>query len=378
MQSYMEINYLKKSIDVIIPSYRLNIDFLVPILSLKKPTDWEVNHIIIADNPNLNIPNELDAFIERGVLTIIENEINLGAPESRNKGIQKAKSEWILFLDDDVIPNDDLIFQYTKAAKKYSNPYQGFIGVTRFPKPINSFTKGVISSDILTFFSLAEFYEEMAWGVTANLMVRRNAIGSHRFLTIFPKFGGGEDIDICLNVMLQFIHKFRTISKATVNHPWWSDRFVAYKRFFRWAYGDSQLPKLHPEFKYSNFPNIIETIFLGMIIAAVFFFFTKSTIFIPLLIGIIFGEIMGEWIKLFSTKKEISVLNAIESTMIRAFNDFGRLAGNLSRKHVSGFFERFDYFCNGKHIHSERKWALIKFNFYIIFTIIFYILIILK
>lgn len=65
----MEINHVKKSIDVIIPSYRLNVDFLLPILSLKKPADWEVNYIIIADNPNLSIPKELDTFIESGVLT---------------------------------------------------------------------------------------------------------------------------------------------------------------------------------------------------------------------------------------------------------------------------------------------------------------------
>lgn len=372
----MEIIYLKKSIDVIIPSYRLNIDFLLPILSLRKPTDWEIKYIIIADNPNLDIPKELDSFIEDGILTIIENEINLGAPESRNKGIEKAKSEWILFLDDDIIPNEDIIFQYIKATKNYSNPYQGFVGVTKFPKPINSFTKGVISSDILTFFSLAKSYEEMAWGVTANLMVRRNAIVPYRFLTIFPKFGGGEDIDICLNIMLQFNHKFKTISKATVNHPWWDNRFVAYKRFFRWAYGDSQLPNLHPEFRYFNFPNVIESIFLGTIIATIFYFFTKSTIHIPLLVGIIFGEILGEWIKLFFTKREISILNAIESIVIRAFNDFGRIIGNLKRRRLNGFFERFDYFCDGKHIHSERKWALLKFNFYLLFTFLFYKLII--
>lgn len=368
----MEINCLKKSIDVIIPSYRLNIDFLLPILSLKKPKDWEIKYIIIADNPNLDIPKELDIFIENGILTIIENETNLGAPESRNKGLNKAKSEWIIFLDDDVIPNECIIFQYIQAIQNYSNPYQGFVGVTRFPEPINSFTKGVISSDILTFFSLAESYEEMAWGVTANLMVRRNAIGNHRFSTIFPKFGGGEDIDICLDIMLQFNHKFKTISKATVNHPWWDNRFVAYKRFFRWAYGDSQLPKLHPEFRYFNFPNVIESIFLGTIIAAMFYFFTKNTIHIPLLVGIISGEIMGEWIKLFFTKKEISILNAFESTVIRAFNDLGRVIGNLKRMRLNGFFERFDYFCDGRHLHTEKKWALLKFNFYVLFSILLY------
>ena len=164
----MEIIKLKNSIDVIIPSYRLDADFLIPILSLKKPDNWNVNYIIIADNPMLEIPKELDTFVECGILIIVNNQKNIGTSESRNKGIELAQSEWILFLDDDIIPNNDLLFQYITEINDNSNPFHGFVGVTRFPKAINSFTKGIIESDILTFFSLAESYKEMAWGVTAN------------------------------------------------------------------------------------------------------------------------------------------------------------------------------------------------------------------
>lgn len=373
MRSKMEINNLKNSIDIIVPSHRLNVDFLIPILSLKKPYNWKVNYIIIADNPKINIPKELDAFIESGSLTIISNLRNLGAPESRNKGIEIAENEWILFLDDDIIPNDDILFQYINAINQYSNPIQGFVGVTRFPKTINSFTKGVVASDILTFFSLAENYKEMSWGVTANLVIRRETIGSLRFLKDFPKFGGGEDIDICLNVVSKVHHKFKTIPDAVVHHPWWNNRIIAYKRFFRWAFGDSQLPKLHPKYRYINFPNVIESLFIGLIIGTFFYFFTnKSLIYIPLLSGIIVGEVIGEWIKLYITKKEKSIIIALESVVVRASNDAGRLTGNLKRKRLNGFFERFDYFCDGKHIKSERKWAFLKFYLYLYFIIIFY------
>ncbi len=364
---------MKNSIDIIVPSHRLNVDFLIHILSLKKPYNWKVNYIIIADNPKINIPKELDAFIESGSLTIISNLRNLGAPESRNKGIEIAENEWILFLDDDIIPNEDILFQYINAINQSSNPIQGFVGVTRFPKPINSFTEGVVASDILTFFSLAENYKEMSWGVTANLVIKREAIGSLRFLKDFPKFGGGEDIDICLNIVSKVHHKFKTIPDAIVHHPWWDNRIVAYKRFFRWAFGDSQLPKLHPKYRYINFPNVIESLFIGLMIGTFFYFFrNKSLIYIPLLSGIIVGEVIGEWIKLYITKKEKSIIIALESVTVRASNDAGRLTGNLKRKRLNGFFERFDYFCDGKHIKSERKWAFLKFCLYLYFIIIFY------
>lgn len=371
MRSKMEINNLKNSIDIIIPSYRLNIDFLIPILSLKKPHEWKVKCIIIADNPKIILPKELDTFIEDGTLTVISNPKNLGAPESRNKGIEIAENDWLLFFDDDIIPNDDILFYYINAIQ-YSNPIQGFVGVTKFPESVNSFTKGVVASDILTFFSLAEDYEEMSWGATANLVIKREAIGSLRFSKNFPKFGGGEDIDLCLNVMSKVHHKFKTIPDAIVHHPWWDNRTVAYKRFFRWAFGDSQLPKLHPKYRYFNFPNVIESLFIGLIIGAIIYLFTNKNLIYILLFGIIIGEVIGEWIKLYTTKREKSLVVALESATIRAFNDLGRLTGNLKRKRLNGLFERFDYFCDGKHIKSERKWAFLKFCLYLFFILIIY------
>jgi glycosyltransferase involved in cell wall biosynthesis len=369
----MEIVKLKNSIDVIIPSYRLDADFLIPILSLKKPDNWNVNYIIIADNPMLEIPKELDTFVECGILTIVNNQKNIGTSESRNKGIELAQSEWILFLDDDIIPNNDLFFQYINEINDNSNPFHGFVGVTRFPKAVNSFTKGIIESDILTFFSLAESYKEMAWGVTANLMVKRSAIGNFRFSNDFPKFGGGEDIDICLDIVSKVNHNFKTASQAVVNHPWWNNRIIAYKRFFRWAFGDSQLPERHPEFRYYNFPNIMESLFIVTVLGTVFYIFTnRSTIYLPLISGVIFGEVLGEWVKLSITKRKISIITACESALIRASNDLGRLIGNLTRRQLNCFFQRFDYFCDGKHIKFEKKWGFIKFSLYILFILIFY------
>lgn len=370
----MGINKVKNEIDIIIPSYRLDANFLLPILSIKKPRNYKINYVIVADNPNLTVPKSLNTFIDEGVLKIIINPKNLGAHESRNRGIESVESDWVLFLDDDVIPNNDLLSHYIKAINQKSNPVPGFVGVTRYPKPNNSFTKGIVASDILTFFSLAKSYKEMSWGVTSNLMIRRDAIGTLRFSDDFPKFGGGEDIDLCLNIVSQAGHKFKTIPPAVVNHPWWDNRKNAYKRFFRWAFGDSRLPQRFPEFRYYNFPNVIESLFIAICVGTILFFTTNtSTIYFPLLLGILIGETAGEWTKLAATKKDMSITIAIESGIIRAFNDLGKLIGNLSRGRLIGFFERFDYFCDGKHIKNERKWAFVKFSLYISFISILYL-----
>jgi hypothetical protein len=94
--------------------------------------------------------------------------------------------------------------------------------------------------------------------------------------------------------------------------------------------------------------------------------------FISLMTGVVVGETFGEWLKLVILKKEYSLTNSVESLIVRVSNDFGRLAGNISRKRMNGLFERFDYFCDGKHIKHEKRWAFTKFSFYIIFAMLFY------
>ena len=101
---------------------------------------------------------------------------------------------WILFLDDDIEPVDNLLEIYLDSISKYGNDSPGFVGVTMFPSAMNNFTKGIIASQILTFFDLAKKVEKMPWGVTANLLVNRNIIGDIRFRNTFPKAGGGEDV----------------------------------------------------------------------------------------------------------------------------------------------------------------------------------------
>lgn len=44
-----------------------------------------------------------------GKLRVRKNAANMGAPESRNCGISESAADWILFLDDDVIPCKNLL-----------------------------------------------------------------------------------------------------------------------------------------------------------------------------------------------------------------------------------------------------------------------------
>ena len=350
------------SLDIIIPSFRADIEALSSIINLRVPDGIIRKVIIIFDNPYFKISSEMLDLLTSPDVMFIQNKENLGAPVSRNIGIDKSESDWILFLDDDIEPVDNLLEIYLDSISKYGNDSPGFVGVTMFPSAINNFTKGIIASQILTFFDLAKKVEKMPWGITANLLVNRNIIGDIRFRNTFPKAGGGEDIDFCLEICKSKDSKFISEPRAIVKHPWWFNGKRSYKRFFRWAYGDSQLPSLHNEYRYRNLPNCAELVLLlPLIILSLFSFSINIFYELPaIIIALFLGDWVTEWMKTFIHSRNYNPIIAIESSLIRFSNDLGRLLAVIESLNVLRVTERFDYAATGKWIWGERRWAAIR------------------
>jgi glycosyltransferase involved in cell wall biosynthesis len=297
---------------------------------------------------------------------VLRNKGNLGAHVSRNRGLDEGASDYALFLDDDVEPYPNLLEEYGEAIERYPDA-PGFVGSSRFPNPVNSFTRGTVASDILTFWAISETRSELAWGITANLLVSRKAVGPIRFSPKFPKRGGGEDIDFCLNVAGRTGKLLRSSPKALVHHPWWDHGSRQYGRFARWAYGDGQLPTLHRCYRYYNAPNVVETLVLGALVliplaSLGLASFGKVTAFFGL-VGLI--EFGAEAVRLRYRQQRAGLLTSVEATLIRISNDLGRTTGNLRRGHLLGFGERFDYFATRESIKYERKVAVPKFLLFI-------------
>jgi len=353
-----------RTIDIVIPSFRADVQVLDTIRSMSIPDNVVRRLIIVLDDPKISIPTKLETWAEDPTVTIIRNEANLGAGVSRNRGIEESQAEWILFLDDDINPDPNLLEIYSNAITNCESECPGFVGVTRFPDPVNSFTRGIEASGFLFFFTLAEWEPigRMPWGVTANLLVRRSSIGSTRFGSQFPKFGGGEDIDFCLQLVKKTETEFRTLPNAVVKHPWWMDGRRSYRRFFRWATGDSRLPKLHPEHSYRNLPNAVEMVFfLGLL----------SVVNIPLsifpswklaviLCAIVVGSIIGEFLRNPNTQGKTRPLVLLESLAIRFSSDLGRIVYAILSFQPQLLTLRFDYAATGYWIKHERKTALVQ------------------
>ena len=362
------------SIDIIIPSYRLQSEYLIPIVQTNIPSETKVRFLIIADNPQTEIPKDFQTFVDNEKVILFRNGANFGAHKSRNTGIDNSTADWVLFIDDDVKPSKDLLFEYVKAIK--ANPeVVGFFGETLFPKPINNFTKGLIACDILTFFFIAGYYKELKWAPTANVIIKRSAIGDIRFKDIFPKNGGGEDIDFFLQIYQQTKQELQCLKDAPVYHDWWYKGERSYTRFIRWSYGDALLHEIFPEYTYYNFPNVMESLVFGFPLSLVFCFYFHS--FLPLLCtfgGIVIGEFLIEFVRMLIYKGLYHSQFAFEGALVRASNDMGRLYMQLVKlKRIKGVCERADHFCDGKHIGYQRVWASIKFTTYILVALGLYL-----
>ena len=105
-------------LDIVIPSFRADVDVLNSIRNLSIPENMIRKIIVVLDDPQHPLPRELEEWSTFDDLSIIRNEVNLGASGARNRGIDAALSDWVLFLDDDIYPESNLLHIYANSIEK--------------------------------------------------------------------------------------------------------------------------------------------------------------------------------------------------------------------------------------------------------------------
>jgi nucleoside-diphosphate-sugar epimerase/glycosyltransferase involved in cell wall biosynthesis len=385
----------KLTLDVVIPCYRVNIAYLDPILNLKPSHTCSVMFIIIVDDPTSPSIKVLEQKYQyRPDVRIRVNEKNVGASASRNRGLTESSAEWVHFLDDDVSVSGDLLLEAEKAIRKHPKA-AGFVGNSQFPLADNVFTTAVHLAGVTYFWDIStKMGEDLPWGVTANLIARRNVKDGVNFDLEFPKTGGGEDIDFCRKKRDWSIKNggegFWPAPEVIVTHPWWYDGKRTYWRFFGWSRGDGALVKRYPEFRYTDAaPNSAETLFgcaAILFMALVGFPFRRdqsiraATFGTKAILAILTANIIHDlyrhlWrdsVRTTSIKTSIGrvkwLLAVLESSLIRIASEMGRTVGMLERREVGLLGKRFDWFtarAGPGPKREERSNALQRFGLFI-------------
>lgn len=346
---------VQTSIDVVVPSYRFNEKLLTLILQLQHP-DWvTVNFFIVVDQSGIKPSQEMNELIKKTKTHLIFNETNLGAAMSRNVGIRSGKGDWILLLDDDVIVSPLLLNTYADAVSAYPQE-TGFIGFIELPPPTTRFSKAIVASGAMDIFSIAKKKDFFAWGATANIMIRRSALGEVLFSPQFPKSGGGEDVDFFLRLRKRNNYRnLKTLPHAAVVHPWWNEEKPEYKKPFRYGLGNSWLGQLNKAHTYRDFLNTPETLLLlilaGIVIAL---FCPVYLITIPLIFaGVVIIEFIANIIQTHKRQPQSGLQVAFYVMLLRLSQETGVLWGKILRG-------RFDLI--GQRFHDDG--TIRKINFY--------------
>ena len=355
----------KLTIDVVIPSYRIFMSILRAILALKASKSCSVVFIIILDDPHSPSIGELvREYGARTNVRIRANTRNLGASASRNRGMTESSAEWIHFLDDDVVPHPDLLVEAEAIIRAYPEA-AGFVGNTIFPIADSIFTAAVHLSGVTYFWDIAtKLREDLPWGVTANLLIRRDLKDGIHFDHCFPKTGGGEDIDLCIRKRDWFVaHQkegFRAAPKVIATHPWWNEGNRSYRRFYMWGKGDGALVSMFPHHCYrDDLPNSAELIMYSFIFAsfglilsldwlAALGCFGVFAVLLANSLHDLYYHLTGKIPK--DPRTTVSgarwALAIVEGGIIRIVSEIGRLVGQIERGEFKLFHasQRFDWF----------------------------------
>ena len=376
------VQYRKLTIDVVVPCYRVMLPYIDAFLALQTSPTCSVMFIIIVDNPASPDIRELKNKYEKRLdVRIRVNQENLGASGSRNRGLQESSAEWVLFLDDDVRPELNLLVELEKRIREFPNA-AGFVGNAQFPLATTIFTAALHLAGVTYFWDIASKMPDsvdVPWGVTANLAARRDTRDGVMYDLGFPKTGGGEDIDYCRKKRQFSIDRerlgFVAAPQVTVTHPYWNNGRRSYWRFYNWSKGDGALIKRYPELVYLDSPNSAELLLFSAVTSCLtsgLNILTPKRIWVGsnLLVAVFLANILHDCYRHLyrdadracAIKTDVTgprwVLAVLESSLIRMFSEWGRLVGLLERGEWGLLCHRFDWFAgvygNGPR-DEERK-----------------------
>ena len=228
---------------IIVPVYNRpdEVDELLESLSNQTQKDFEV--IIVEDGSVKTCKDVCDKYADILVLHYYAKE-NSGPGQSRNYGAERAKGEYLIILDSDVVLPSGYLTAVDKELTQ--NPTEAFGGPDAAHPSFTPIQKA-ISYSMTSFFTtggirggkakLDKFYPR-----SFNMGIRRDV---YLKLNGFSKMRFGEDIDFSYRIV-EAGYKPRLFPEAWV----WHKRRTDFRKFFRQVYNSGiariNLEKRHP------------------------------------------------------------------------------------------------------------------------------------
>lgn len=201
-------------VSVIIPAYNSSEYLIAAIESVLCQSYKNIEIIVVDDGSTDNTKNVLASYIEKGLLSYNYQE-NQGPGSARNRGIRKAKGEYIAFLDSDDILLPDSVEKRIAFFERQPDVAMIFTDLYRIKKKGGYAEVHLKENSFLTLFTKAIIYRDPPRYVFDKTF-RDMAFVHHPFIktptvmvrkSIFEKVGyfntqlrAAEDIDLWLRI----------------------------------------------------------------------------------------------------------------------------------------------------------------------------------
>jgi GT2 family glycosyltransferase len=224
-------------LSVVIPTFN-RLDLLKTCLDRLTPeiqnVSTDVYEVIVTDDASPEKSSSAVATPDRPWLRHV-NGPQKGPAANRNNGAKNATGEWLIFLDDDCIPDATFLSGYIDAIKEHPD-YQVFEGCTLAERP-----KARMDEE-------APINEKGGYLWSCNFMVKRSLFDKlGGFCELYP-YACMEDVDFCEQLKMGNI-QFLFVPKASVIHPWRSltpdDRYLKVQLVSHGIYFD-RYPMMRP------------------------------------------------------------------------------------------------------------------------------------
>jgi glycosyltransferase involved in cell wall biosynthesis len=189
---------MKKSdlVSIIMPTHNRSVFLLEAVNSVlsQSYSNWEL--IIIADACTDNTNKVIEPYLQDDRISFIETEQNLGGAGARNLGLDKAKGEYISFLDDDDVWNPikteiqlDFLQKRPDTDLVYCNLNQWFENGVKKERIMNP----SVSLEQLLILNLI--------GSFSFVMVKSSVVDKMR---INPNLSASQDWDLWVKILSNF------------------------------------------------------------------------------------------------------------------------------------------------------------------------------
>ena len=125
-------------LSLVIPTYNRSrlLAETIPALTQLRVAEGIAYEVIFVDNGSTDSTQSiLEDAVRRNPerFRYIRNPPTGGPSSPRNRGIRAAKGEAVVIIDDDIVPDEDLVLQYAAFHTRYPERHHAAVGVAYVP-----------------------------------------------------------------------------------------------------------------------------------------------------------------------------------------------------------------------------------------------------